>query len=380
MFIHRHLLPLSVCVILPAAPPATPTPESEFRLLQNWAGPAASRLGFTPESLKAFLADRRADLSAARQPAWSAWLKGLEASTNPSLRAWALARRVEAGDYDAYPALQEAITEHLLGISKPGSGRSDRIITDPPWTGTFRMPEPLRLDHASIFWRSLRKTLEASPERNLDGGTYAVWCFGTHPDQKDLILNLASQVQARPTVRNQQADPWNDPRFWIVLDWTITWGGRVDVETIRTALKEGPSRTAFDRVIAPLGAIPGYFADSAPEPSDEAPPKSQTEPTPSAAMPVHFDFSQIRIKEQPPAPRYPDEARQRKMMTNLIMDIIVDPEGRPVSCRPRPGPWLGFFAATGATYGLRWRFHPAQLNGIPQFARFRLTMPFRLRN
>lgn len=380
MPLFRGLALLPLCAILPAAPSGNPTPEADFRRLQDWAGHGAASLGFTLESLKGFLAERAADLSAGRQPAWSTWLKRLETSTGPNLRAWALARRVEAGEYAAYPALQEAITEHLLGISKPGSGRLDRIVTDPPWTASIRMPETLRLNHASVFWRSLRKTLESTPERKLDGGTYAIWCFGTHPDQKDLILDLAAQVQALPTVRNQQADPWNDPRFWIVLDWATVWGTREDIETIRTALKQGPSRTAFDRAITPLSALPGYFPETTPAPALEELSKPLTDAPPAPTAPVHFDFSQIRILEQPSPPRYPEDAKQRKMMTNLIMDIVVDPEGRPVSCRPQPGPWLGFFASTGAAYGLRWRFHPAKLNGAPQYAKFRLTMPFRLKN
>jgi hypothetical protein len=95
---------------------------------------------------------------------------------------------------------------------------------------------------------------------------------------------------------------------------------------------------------------------------------------------VEILFSQIKVLDQPPAPRYPEEAKGRKMMTNLVLLLVVDPQGKPISARPLPGPWLGFFAPTGIAYGMRWRFRPAELNGVPLYARFRLTMPFRLRN
>jgi hypothetical protein len=34
---------------------------------------------------------------------------------------------------------------------------------------------------------------------------------------------------------------------------------------------------------------------------------------------------------------------------------------------------------TAEAYAMQWKFEPAMLNGAPQYARFKLTMPFRLR-
>jgi hypothetical protein len=379
-------IPVLVLLILLLTAPlllgSEPTPTMPpFALLLAWAGPEAASLRFNKERVQAFLAARQTDLAAGRQPEWSAWLKGLEGTKNPSLRAWALARRVEAGDLTAYQGLQASITEHLLGISKPGSGRSDRIITNPPSVAKVMMPDALSIDHGSGFWRSLRKTLMAAPDRKLDAGLYSVWCFGTHPDQRDLILELAEHVEAIPGIQNMQADPWNDPRFWIVLDWAMAWGTREDFAAIHAALKPGAPKWAFDRVARPMDGIQGFFTATRPAVANPAPANT-------AALleilakeePMHFDFSQMKVLEQPPAPRYPEEAKLRKMMTHLVLTIVVDPEGRPVSCRPSPGPWLGFFAPTGVAYGMRWRFKAPELNGVPQYARFRLTMPFRLRN
>lgn len=366
----------------------SPKPPT-FALLLSWAGPDAVALGFKEDQIAAFLQARKADLRAGHQGPWSDWLKALEKAKSPSLRAWALARRVEAGDFTAYGSFEGAISEHLLGISKPGSGRGDQIITDPPRVKALELPDALRIDHQSPFWQALRKTVQSTPDRKLDAGLYAIWCYGTHPDQKDLILELAAHVESRLTVLNPNPDPWNDPRFWIIVDWAIAWGSRTECEAIIQALSNGPAQVTFERTIHRVESIQDTFRESAtgdpatrrPTPAmapGDALPQPSLDPAPGPLADLHF--SQIKVLEQPPAPRYPVEAKARKMMTNLILTLVVDPQGKPISCRPVPGPWLGFFAPVGMAYGMRWTFNPALLNGVPQYARFRLTMPFRLRN
>jgi hypothetical protein len=265
---------------------------------------------------------------------------------------------------------------------------------NPPMVTGFQIPDALHIDHKSIFWRSLRKTLQENPERSLTTGLYSVWCYGTDPDQKDLILELAAHIEPTVTLRNPNADPWNDPRFWIVVDWALAWGTQEDFDSIHGVMKQGEGRDVFDSLIRRVKEIPGFMLapldhvmrQSIPKPAMDVLTKfakeaEETYPlgAPDFSQIAGFDFSQIKVAHQPPAPRYPEEAKRRRMMTNLVLQIVVDPKGEPISCRPTPGPWLGFFAPTGVQYAMRWRFHPAELNGIPQYARFRLTMPFRLR-
>lgn len=374
-------IPMVLMAVLPGQAADRPEPAS-FALIQAWAGPDAASLGFTQERLSGFLKARRADLAAARQPEWSEWLKGLAQARQASLRAWALARRVEAGDYSDYIGFQNAITEHLNGISTPGGGWADKIVADPPKPPGLPMPDALRIDHESVFWRSFRKTLQSVPDRELSGNRYAVWCYGTHPDQKDLILDLATRVRAHATLKNPLADPWNDPRFWIVVDWALAWGRPGDFTDIRKALPEGLPTAAFDRVLHSVEAVPGFFPGPPATKSGESPvfPGGLPAPNPDGEFHPTFQYSQIKVKHQPRPPAYPKEAKARKLMTNLVMVVAVDPQGKPVSCRPVPGPWLGFFAPTGAAYGMRWTFVPAQFNGAAIPASFRLTMPFRLKN
>ncbi|HLO66574.1 MAG TPA: energy transducer TonB [Holophaga sp.] len=97
----------------------------------------------------------------------------------------------------------------------------------------------------------------------------------------------------------------------------------------------------------------------------------------SGGKPVVFDFTQMRIKVQPPAPPYPPLARLARIQGTVLVEMIVDPEGIPVSAVALSGPPQ--LAVTAVRYAMDWRFEPAKLDGIPQTARFRLTMPFNLR-
>jgi len=92
---------------------------------------------------------------------------------------------------------------------------------------------------------------------------------------------------------------------------------------------------------------------------------------------VDFDFSQIKVRTQPPAPRYPVAARLAHIQGTVILTITVGPEGLPISAEVTDGP--SQLALTAIDYALHWVFEPARLDGKPVSSRFTLTMPFRLR-
>lgn len=90
-----------------------------------------------------------------------------------------------------------------------------------------------------------------------------------------------------------------------------------------------------------------------------------------------FDFSQIRIRRQPPAPPYPAYARKHRVQGLVIVEVVVDELGKPLTATVLDGPPELFLTAVG--YALDWEFEPAAFNGVPVKAKFKLTMPFRLR-
>ncbi len=96
-----------------------------------------------------------------------------------------------------------------------------------------------------------------------------------------------------------------------------------------------------------------------------------------SAKVVDFDFSQIKVKYQPPAPPYPPLAKLAKIQGTVVVEITVGVDGVPVKATALDGPPQ--LRPTAEQYAMNWRFEPALLNGVPQTARFKLTMPFRLR-
>ncbi len=90
-----------------------------------------------------------------------------------------------------------------------------------------------------------------------------------------------------------------------------------------------------------------------------------------------FDFSKIKIRHQPPAPAYPADAKLQRVQGTVVVEITVDEAGVPVSTQALEGPPQ--LAPTAVEYAKAWRFEPATVNGKAVKARFKLTMPFRLR-
>ena len=92
---------------------------------------------------------------------------------------------------------------------------------------------------------------------------------------------------------------------------------------------------------------------------------------------VDFDFSQMRIKFQPPAPPYPALAKIARIQGTVVVEITVGPDGIPIAAHSVEGP--AQLRKTAEDYAMGWKFEPAMLNGVAQTARFKLTMPFKLK-
>ena len=92
---------------------------------------------------------------------------------------------------------------------------------------------------------------------------------------------------------------------------------------------------------------------------------------------VDIDFSQMKVKYQPPPPAYPPLAKIARIQGTVVVEIIVGTDGIPTSAHAVEGPPQ--LRAVAESYAMGWKFEPAMLNGSPQAARFKLTMPFKLR-
>lgn len=94
--------------------------------------------------------------------------------------------------------------------------------------------------------------------------------------------------------------------------------------------------------------------------------------------PVHdFDFKQIHVLHQPDPPAHPTEAKAQRIQGTVVVALIVGTDGVPESAEAVEGPEA--LRPTAVDYAKGWRFEPAKVDGKPVKARFKLTMPFRLR-
>lgn len=100
---------------------------------------------------------------------------------------------------------------------------------------------------------------------------------------------------------------------------------------------------------------------------------------PSASTgPVIHDFSSTAPAILRRAdPIYPDLARRAHIQGTVVLLMVVDESGAPMQVRVLEGhPALQEAALQAAR---QWRFEPAQMDGHPVAASFRLTLNFRLR-
>lgn len=93
--------------------------------------------------------------------------------------------------------------------------------------------------------------------------------------------------------------------------------------------------------------------------------------------PVEMDFSKIIVKHQPPAPDYPADAKAARIQGTVVVVLTIDTKGKVVDAKAESGPEQ--LQACAVDYAKTWTFKPAKLNGKPMSARFKLTMPFKLR-
>jgi periplasmic protein TonB len=97
----------------------------------------------------------------------------------------------------------------------------------------------------------------------------------------------------------------------------------------------------------------------------------------TATTPTVVDLSEsaLRVLHQAPV-SYPPLARMARIQGSVVLQITVDPMGRPSTVDVRSGPVQ--LQAEALRCAREWRFEPATQNGQPVSARFHLTIVFRL--
>ncbi len=100
-------------------------------------------------------------------------------------------------------------------------------------------------------------------------------------------------------------------------------------------------------------------------------------PKPSSTAPVEMAWKKIKVKHQPEAPAYPPEAKAQRIQGTVVVAVTIDVQGKVQDAKAISGPSELHACAVG--YARAWEFEPVKVKGQPVPARFKLTMPFRLR-
>ncbi|NWJ39604.1 MAG: TonB family protein [Geothrix sp.] len=100
-------------------------------------------------------------------------------------------------------------------------------------------------------------------------------------------------------------------------------------------------------------------------------------PKAPTAGPMETDFKKVRIKHQPEAPRYPSEAKAARIQGTVVVVVTIGIDGKVTEAKAESGP--PELQACAVDYAKAWEFEPVRVKGKVVPARFKLTMPFRLR-
>jgi protein TonB len=112
-----------------------------------------------------------------------------------------------------------------------------------------------------------------------------------------------------------------------------------------------------------------------PKISQSSPNQPQTKPS-QAAKEVTPETATIKVLVQPPPPAYPESARAAHIQGTVIVELLVGPDGIPISAKALDGPVE--LRSTAEEYALKYRFSPALHDGKPQPIRFSLHLPFKI--
>lgn len=292
---------------------------------------------------------------------------------------------VPAGAFLAMPPDSlEALLIHELAHIRRGDYLANLVQT---------LAESILFYHPAVWWLSGRIRQErehccddAAVQACGDPILYASALLGLEElrTQPKLIPDLAvsasggrlmSRIQRllHPRPHPSRGTTFSAAAFVPALLLAAAIGGTILSARSGMESKAIPQETAKTAPADPLGGDATVEiitkAPETPQPAGKAPAR-----TPKA---VDMEFSRIRILSQPPAPPYPPEAKTARIQGTVEVVITIDEEGQVSSAEAISGPEE--LHACAVDYAKAWTFKPAKLKGKPVPARFKLTMPFRLR-
>ena len=89
------------------------------------------------------------------------------------------------------------------------------------------------------------------------------------------------------------------------------------------------------------------------------------------------DFWTIRVQFQPPSLTYPKQAKEEKVQGTVVVDVMIDRTGKPISAKAIDGPIL--LRTSAEEFIMKWLFKPTIIENHSRSVHFNLNIVFRLR-
>ena len=248
--------------------------------------------------------------------------------------------------------------------------RITRLFQPQPTPAPFLRGLPILLVGASLFGATLLVASQAKGEA----------ASAPTREAADAALTVAldiTTVPSRPDAYRCQAVITDRSTGTVLASPTLT---AIKGEPGQVTIGDAERKLLFDLRMDRSGTHATYTVKLWKAGKLAAQQKGDWRPRPAGtgSDPVHdFDFLQIHVAHKPEPPAYPADAKAQRIQGTVVVSLVVGTDGRVESAEALEGPEE--LRPTAVAYAKDWRFKPAQMDGKPVRARFKLTMPFRLR-
>jgi hypothetical protein len=334
-----------------------------------------------PETLIDFQKARQADIHAAASEPYRTWLMGvLKTSTNRDVKAWSATRLAEAcaplrpGDIQPYPFVAARAYDDMITQLKSGTSSQAAFH---PFGGIAE------IEDEAPFWPAFRKVLADPGHFSITAATYALMSPHLRMEDRPWLL---SQMATGPA---EKGNAWNSATMWISLDWLMVYGEPKDWADFTNAAQGNDWKEVLSDEAHTLQTIEAYwgvprrvqdmFCDGVT--ADEFwknPEGCLQEWGVTREALVSLAWNEDRVKKQAFLPSYPIEAKRRRLMDSVSLELVVDSAGKVRAIRPRPGYALAFFAAEAMRWASKTVFEPAKVAGVPRPGKFIYHLNFKL--
>lgn len=303
------------------------SPSSELALQE------AQKIGFNASAQERFGEAWGKDITSTSQAEWHSLVTSCANSQNPTLRLWGLGRLVEAGEQDKVETYGSLMAGMLESFKK-----GDPDWRNSPLAGPATLPgASWQIRRESPFWKFFKKQVLVEGDKVALERLYAIWSWNGSMEDKDTMTELASHLASSSAAGTAESSPWDDPRFWMVMDWLCEYGDRADWDRI-TALFPKGSKANKDAtsIYGDLKDMPAFWGPAC---------SSRNSSFNQKVRPV-LRFSMHLLRDE--------WAKKLAVRGRFEFKVCTGHDGKTSRCRPWPSPWVAAATLTGVHQISSW--------------------------